>query len=105
MTTAILNLDDGELVPVASLVKSLSGRRPSPPTVWRWCLKGVKSADGGRVRLQAVKLFGSWHTTREALSQFLTAQSPAALSCDSDADRPAPRSERTREKLAAAGLL
>ncbi|UBM33762.1 DUF1580 domain-containing protein [Bremerella sp. TYQ1] len=60
-------LQNGDLLPVASVAEQITGQRPSRPTVWRWLRNGVS----GGVRLQAVPIYGKWHTTNAAFRDFL----------------------------------
>ena len=88
-----------DLKPVVELLKDLTGRRPSPATIWRWCSKGTKR--GGR--LPAFKVLGTWHSTRAALLQWLAAESDRT---DSHAvDRPSGRDPSTKKRLTKAGLI
>ena len=87
-----------DLRPVAVLCQRLTGRRPSPATIWRWCSRGTRRAG----RLPAVRVFGTWHSTSEALMAWLQndSQQPSPA-----ADDPAERSEATTRRLRAAGLI
>lgn len=85
-----------DLRSVAALMADLTGRRPSPPTVWRWCVRGTRRAG----KLPALRVYGSWSTTRKALVEWLQRESerPAA-------DAAAKRDPATERRLRAAGLL
>jgi len=100
-TVAPLTLDPdaGDLRPVAELLTSLTGRRPSPPTVWRWCVKGTRRAG----KLPAVKLFNQWHSNRKALLQWLAADSERP-DVPTD-DEPGPRDTELEKQLQTAGLI
>ena len=92
-----------ELRPSHKLFEQLTGTRPSPSALHRWLHKGVC----GGIKLQAVRLGGEWLCTRQAIDQFIEAQTTRAYaSCQSDApavdDRRPARMERD---LAAAGLV
>ena len=92
-----IDIETDDVRPVAELMKQLTGRRPSPPTVWRWCERGTKRQGV----LPSVSIFGSRHTTREALQEWLSRGSgPTPPSPE-----PAERSEATSRRLKAAGLL
>jgi Protein of unknown function (DUF1580) len=52
------------------------GRPVAPATVWRWCMQGVRLADGTRLRLECIRLGGRWLTSTEALERFVAAQTP-----------------------------
>lgn len=100
----VINLTRDLVERVTSLAERATGHRPSPPTVWRWCKKGVK-VGGGRVRLEAVKVSGQWHTTPAAWAAFIQTQTDAALARHDDSDAPAERSARTERRLQDAGLV
>ena len=53
--------------------------RPHIASVWRWCRKGVKSAAGGYVRLEHVRIGGRIYTSSEALERFFAAVAAADL--------------------------
>lgn len=91
---ATIDLQTADLRPVSLIARDRLGKRPSPATVWRWCKRGVR----GGVKLEAVNVSGSWHTTAEAFAEFLRRQTAQAL---------APRESEgaTDEALEAAGLL
>lgn len=96
-----LDPETDDLRPVAVLVADLTGRRPSPPTVWRWCVRGTRRAG----KLPALRVFGSWNTTRQALLTWLQAES-SRKSEESLGDREeGERTGETRQRLQEAGLL
>ena len=84
-------LETGQLEPVSLLARRISGRRPSPATVWRWIAKGT--AQGV---LPSVKLYGLPHTTEAAFRAWLRGEFAPAAGPDVDAGDDA---------LRAAGLL
>ncbi|MEX0784683.1 MAG: DUF1580 domain-containing protein [Dehalococcoidia bacterium] len=104
MTTATLDapapidLDTAEIRPVAQLAADLTGRRPSPATIWRWCRRGTRRAG----RLPAVVAFGTWHTTAEAYRAWIQRGSEPTPPQD---DAAAERSPATERRLRKAGLL
>lgn len=59
------------LEPVATVAKRITGKRPSPATIYRWCRKGLA---GGRIRLKWVFHSGAMHTTEAAFREFIAAQ-------------------------------
>jgi hypothetical protein len=62
----------------------------------RWVLDGVRTPDGKRVRLEALRLGGKWVTSLEALQRFAEAQTPML-------EQPSisiPRSPAKRQKAA-----
>jgi hypothetical protein len=70
------------LRPVGEVIQARLGKRISPTTLWRWRLKGVNG-----VRLQCLRLGGSWLTSEAAFGEFLRAQTQNVLA--SCAGRPA----------------
>ncbi len=48
-----------------------------PSTIFRWVTQGAKTPDGRHVKLEAVRLPGSWRTSRAAVARFVTALTPA----------------------------
>lgn len=99
-TTTPLTIDPetDDLRPVASLAESLTGRKPAPATVWRWCQKGKRHSG----KLPALRVFGTWHTTRAALLTWLCADSTQV---DETPTESSDRSESTSRRLAEAGLI
>jgi hypothetical protein len=51
-----------------------AGRPCHPSTIVRWCLSGVRLADGRQLRLEFVKVANRLVTSRPALLRFLAAQ-------------------------------
>jgi hypothetical protein len=49
-----------------------------PSTVFRWVTKGTKTADGRKVKLEAVRVGGRWLTSRAAVGRFVAALTVAA---------------------------
>lgn len=84
-------LETGTLEPVSLLARRLSGRRPSPATVWRWVVKGTAQGI-----LPSLKLYGAPHTTEAAFRAWLRGEFAPATAADVDA---------SDESLRAAGLL
>ena len=78
-------------------------KKPSPPTLWRWRTSGVL-INGQRIRLECVKVGGSWLTTDEAFSEFMRQQTAAALAPFDAPEKPS-RSPETQKRLAKAGLI
>ena len=48
-------------------------RRLHPATLTRWILRGVLALDGGRIRLEAIRVGCRWLTSEGALARFATA--------------------------------
>lgn len=61
----------------AAQILPVSGRRPTPGTLWRWCRRGLYG-----VRPEHVRIGGALATSREAFERFF-----AALPPDAEADR------------------
>jgi len=100
MTAAEL-VDGGEsLELVADVAKRITGVRPSPSAVWRWCTSGV--GPGRSLKLAAACHGRRWLTTRSAFLRFIDSQT--ALSRMASAAEDAAE-DATDESLAAAGLL
>jgi len=99
----VIDLESDRLYPVNDLIQERLGKRISPATLWSWRLKGIKAGDR-RVRLECVRLAGTWCTTPKALAVFIWAQSVDPSAIDDPSESPE-RSERTSQRLAAAGLL
>lgn len=95
----LINSNSDGLRPVVSLVEELTGRRPSPSSVWRWCAKGTKRAG----KLPALRVLNTWHTTSEALLGWLATESTAPG--QTDGHQSSSRSVETEERLRTAGLL
>jgi hypothetical protein len=87
------------LYPVAQLAREQLGMpRVSPPTIWRWCVKGSRAG-----KLDAVFIAGRWMTTRAALADYLRRSSAAqAAKCSGRNRGPI---DATDDELSAAGLL
>lgn len=93
---------DEQLLTLAEACRLLP-RQPSPATLWRWRTKGILT-NGQRIKLDCVRVGGTWCTTRKAMAEFLRRQTEAALSVGNDESTPE-RSPATERKLKAAGLL
>lgn len=89
------------LIPLANVAAKFpapSGKRRSMSSLIRWVKKGV---DG--VRLEAVRVGGSWYTTEEAVNRFI--QSPEQCKAAAETNEAQTEShKRATAKLAAAGL-
>ena len=97
---AVINIETDDIRPAQQVIKSRTGKRVSPATLWRWRLKGV-----GGVKLPMVRVGGVWHTTVEAFAEFVRAQTAALTPADPVGEVSAERSESTRRRLEAAGLV
>jgi hypothetical protein len=92
-----------QLRPVNDVIKARLGKRISPPTLWRWRLKGVNG-----VKLECLRVGGHWVTTDAAFAEFLRAQTANVLaSCNvgSASDAPCERSPEKVRRLRDAGVL
>src|SRR5262245_19164493 len=58
------------------LPSSRMGRPVSLSCLLRWVFDGVKTPDGRRVRLEALRLGGKWVTSMEAIQRFAESQTP-----------------------------
>ena len=63
-----------DLRPVTQIALSVTGKRPAASTVWRWVRKGNRG-----VKLPAIHLCGTWHTTRAAFADWLKRQTAAFM--------------------------
>src|SRR6202142_3434290 len=70
------------------------GRPVSFSCVLRWITDGVRGPDGGRVRLEAVRLGGRWLISEEALERWSDRLTPRL---DSET-MPAPRTPNQRQR-------
>ncbi len=60
-----------ELSAIPRILPGRNGKRLAPSTVWRWSNEGCRTPDGGRVKLEVVRIGGRTMTTREALQRFV----------------------------------
>ena len=88
-----------KLQPLLPLLERTLSHRPSPPTVWRWCRKGVK-AGGHRVRLRSTRIGGRLYATVEDVERFIAAQNPQVDPTDDPI-----RDDAKSRRLQAAGLI
>ena len=76
-----IDINREELITFCELARSLPARRNSRPihiaTVHRWRAHGLKG-----VRLEAVRVGGAWHTTREAFRRFADRLTALALASE-----------------------
>lgn len=106
--TSSIDLEHDELTPVGTLVEERLGKRPSPATLWRWRLRGVR-VRGQTVYLECVRVGGVWCSTPKAFAEFVRAQTeastaPAAGRLDRQSTAPT-RSEATVRRLETEGLI
>lgn len=96
MSCEIIN---GAAVALADAGRGIPGK-PSPSTVYRWCVRGVDRGDGRRVKLRSWRVGRKRFTTEAAITEFVEALNSSDTTEASDSDH-----ERQRERLSAAGLL
>lgn len=99
-------LMNGErLIGPAAAAKLLPGSRANShldsATIWRWITKGARSASGGVVRLEAVRVGSRWLTSAAAVKRFVVALT-AASTTDGDVEGTVPASPTQRNRRAAA---
>lgn len=70
VTTTNDPLSVGTLQPVTKILSDITGRRPSPASVWRWHAKGT--ARNGK--LPTVMLYGAVCSTEAAVRAWLAGQ-------------------------------
>src|SRR5438105_865260 len=80
----------------ALLPRGRNGSRPHLSTLIRWITSGVRTSDGARVCLEAVRLGSKWVTSREALVRFVEKLTPALTQPEERARTP--RSPASRER-------
>ena len=80
------------LRPIPQQAERLTGKRPSPATVWRWLRKGCRG-----VKLNALMLGGQWLCTEDDFREFLRGQTEAQFARTSGG--------ASDEELEAVGLL
>jgi hypothetical protein len=73
------------LIPIRRVTQRRMGKSISGATLNRWIRHGCYG-----VKLQAVMVGGTWHTTEEAFDEFVTAQTSVMLAAKS----PAPGAKR-----------
>jgi hypothetical protein len=90
------------LIGLASAARQMGEGRGGRPvhqrTVLRWVLRGARTPNGDRVRLEAIRIGASWRTSREAIARFVAALTPGM------SDHPVPAMPRTpgqRQRAAA----
>jgi hypothetical protein len=79
----------------ASLIPGRGRNRVHASTVARWINRGVRTPDGRRIRLRAVRLGSKWLTKRSWIDEFAAAQTPTFI----DAVEPGP-TDRQRDRAA-----
>src|SRR5262245_39050896 len=83
LAAADLELDRYRPLHEAALLVPGRGRaRVHASTLARWITRGVRTPDGRRVRLRAVRLGSKWLTTRGWIEEFAAAQTPTFSDTD-----------------------
>jgi hypothetical protein len=79
------------------------GRPVHPATPLRWVFNGVRTPDGRRIKLEAVRC-GRWVTSLAAFQRFLEAQTPSLETDSTPQPRTPTRTAKRREReIQAAG--
>ena len=60
----------------ASIPSRHRGKHVNGATVWRWCRKGLRTADGRQVFLGHIRVGGHYVTSSEALERFCQSMNP-----------------------------
>lgn len=68
------------LAEAARRYRTRDGRRVDPATIARWIFRGIRLANGERLRLGAIRRSGRLETSPELFDRFLAAQAPVAAS-------------------------
>lgn len=93
----LIEIQDGQGLSLSAAGRLFPAHRGpgtvDPSTVFRWVTKGARSADGQIVKLEAVRLPGSWRTSRPAIARFVAALTPAT-----DSSTPTHRSFAARKR-------
>lgn len=71
----------------------------NPSTVHRWVHRGIRTAGGNVIKLEAVRCGAQWVTSLQAVKRFIEALNEAGISAG-DADMP-PAGRSPRRRLAA----
>ncbi len=95
----MIDVERDDLIPVRAIAEQRLGKAISPATLWRWIRQGCHG-----VRLEVVVVGGVRYTTAAAFGAFIRGQTAAVLGHISP-EPSGERSEATRQKLIAAGLL
>ncbi|WP_428937796.1 DUF1580 domain-containing protein [Fontivita pretiosa] len=85
------------LAEATRLVPRCNGRRPSIPTLWRWCRRGIKG-----VRLEYIRVGRNIATSKQAISRFF--QTLAAADKPMVGDEPTPRPPGSAQAIRQASI-
>ena len=61
----------------SSVIEKMTGRRPSPVSIWRWARQGLKARNGERVKLGHVRVGGRLFIDGASLQPFFRALAEA----------------------------
>lgn len=104
MANSIIEHDEST-IGVAEVARQFPAARGSgrvhPQTVVRWIQRGVKTADGRRVKLEAVRVGYRWLTSAEAVKRFLLASTTG----ESETRSPRSLTQRLKASESAANQL
>jgi hypothetical protein len=89
---------------LARTLPSNRGEHIAPSTLARWCMKGIRLPDGGRLHLKGVRTPSGWCSTPEWVQEFFDAMTAAATVNAPPPPGLAERDRRARERLAKAGF-
>lgn len=92
-----LAIETGLLEPLGKVAGRLASERLSPPTLWRWSMRGVRG-----VVLETVTVGRKWLTTEAAFREFIRKRYETPTE---DVDDFQIRSDTMRQRLIEAGLL
>ena len=97
--TSLIDIENDTLITVEEITEQRLGKAIGKNTAWRWIREGING-----VRLEAVKVAGSWRTTPAAFAAFIKAQTAAAL-VEGPGPARVPRSPEKTARLRKAGLI
>lgn len=108
--TANSRMMNGEaLHSLSTIAATLPGHRgnahANASTVFRWIQKGVRTATGELIRLEAVRIGASWRTSHEAVVRFSERLTAATTATPELAPAPESPTQRVRRQAAASAEL
>jgi len=83
--TVAHEIADGDCVGTSQLARE---NHLQPSTIFRWIAKGLPAAEGGRVRLEAIRRGRRWLTSRAAVRRFFAALPANPAAGDSQTCKP-----------------
>lgn len=105
--SGVTELDDLEPIRQTKLRSTRTGKNVHPSTMTRWILKGIKTPDGRRVKLRAVRVGWAWYTSRPWLNEFFAATTGTDVAVSTMQRSPAERHRAAagaRKQLARLGV-